>query len=74
MPARTGVMYFPLLMQRNTALWGPDAEVFDPERWLDRERLAKFTSDPTKYAPFSAGPRIVSPSVMDALISLTVGN
>jgi len=51
-------MYFPLLTQRNPALWGPDADEFSPERWLDPERLAKFVANPMMYTPFSAGPRI----------------
>ncbi|KAJ7058564.1 cytochrome P450 monooxygenase CYP63 [Mycena amicta] len=58
MPGRTTIMYLPLLTQRNPALWGPDADVFDPERWLQPDRLAKFVANPTMYAPFSAGPRI----------------
>ncbi|KAJ7487238.1 cytochrome P450 monooxygenase CYP63 [Mycena galericulata] len=58
MPGRTTIMYLPLLMQRNPALWGPDADVFDPDRWLNPERIAKFVENPTMYAPFSAGPRI----------------
>ncbi|KAJ7726285.1 cytochrome P450 monooxygenase CYP63 [Mycena maculata] len=58
MPGGTTIMYLPLLMQRNPALWGPDADVFDPDRWLDPARIAKFVSNPTMYAPFSAGPRI----------------
>jgi cytochrome P450 len=60
MPGSTTIMYLPLLMQRNPALWGPDADVFDPERWLHPDRISKFVSNPTMYAPFSAGPRIVS--------------
>lgn len=47
-------------MQRNKALWGPDADEFDPERWIDPNRLSRFTSNPTMFTPFSAGPRIVS--------------
>ncbi|KAJ7159959.1 cytochrome P450 monooxygenase CYP63 [Mycena crocata] len=58
MPGGTTIMYLPLLMQRNPALWGADADVFDPERWLQPDRIAQFVSNPTMYAPFSAGPRI----------------
>ncbi|KAJ6602667.1 cytochrome P450 monooxygenase CYP63 [Mycena vulgaris] len=58
MPGGTTIMYLPLLMQRNPALWGPDADAFDPERWLNPDRISKFVSNPTMYAPFSAGPRI----------------
>ncbi|KAF7290302.1 Cytochrome P450 [Mycena chlorophos] len=58
MPGGTTIMYLPLLTQRNPALWGSDADVFDPERWLQPERIAKFVANPAMYAPFSAGPRI----------------
>ncbi|KAL0948004.1 hypothetical protein HGRIS_010626 [Hohenbuehelia grisea] len=58
MPRNTTIMYLPLLIQRNPALWGPDADTFDPERWLDPGRLSRFLANPSMYAPFSAGPRI----------------
>ncbi|KAG8741964.1 hypothetical protein FRC10_002230 [Ceratobasidium sp. 414] len=38
----------------------PDADEFDPERWLD-ERMKKYvTPNPFIFLPFSAGPRIVA--------------
>ncbi|KAG6853804.1 hypothetical protein C0991_001254 [Blastosporella zonata] len=58
MPARTTIIFLPLLFQRNKALWGEDADEFDPERWLDPKRLARFIKNPSIYGPFSAGPRI----------------
>lgn len=61
MPPLTPIAYFPILMQRNPALWGPDADAFDPERWLDK-RASRFIANPLMFAPFSAGPRIVSVS------------
>ena len=60
MPPATTIFYFPLLMQRNPALWGDDADDFDPERWIDPKRMNKFITNPTMFTPFSAGPRIVS--------------
>lgn len=60
MPAKTPIVYLPLLTQRNPALWGDDADAFDPERWIQPERIAKFTANPAMFSPFSAGPRIVS--------------
>ncbi|KAH9927640.1 cytochrome P450 [Fomitopsis serialis] len=57
MPPLTPIAYFTSLMHRNSALWGPDADVFDPDRWLDK-RLSKFVSNPMMFTPFSAGPRI----------------
>ena len=60
MPKNTTFLYMPILTQRNPALWGEDADRFDPERWLAPERIAKFASNPMMYTPFSAGPRVVS--------------
>ena len=60
MPGSTPVMYMPLLMQRNPDLWGDDADIFDPGRWLDPKRLSRITNNPLMFVPFSAGPRIVS--------------
>ncbi|KAF8338716.1 cytochrome P450 [Cantharellus anzutake] len=57
-PGGTTVLYFPLLMQRRKDLWGPDADEFDPERWIDKERVKKMTDDPFMFIPFNAGPRI----------------
>lgn len=58
MPGSTTIVYLPLLVQRNKALWGLDADEFDPERWLQPDRIAKFVANPAMFAPFSAGPRI----------------
>ena len=60
MPSRTLIMYFPILTQRSTALWGEDADEFDPERWTEPSRLERILANPSMWAPFSAGPRIVS--------------
>jgi len=58
MPPETPILIFPFLTQRNPALWGEDSEVFDPERWIDPVRLKKFAENPSKFIPFSLGPRI----------------
>lgn len=58
MPKETPIFWFSFLTHRNQTLWGPDAECFDPERWLD-DRVAKYTKMPMMFTPFSAGPRIV---------------
>ncbi|KDN46864.1 hypothetical protein RSAG8_03941, partial [Rhizoctonia solani AG-8 WAC10335] len=45
-------------MHTRKDLWGDDAEVFDPERWLD-ERYKKYVlPNPFIFLPFNAGPRI----------------
>ncbi|KAH9483141.1 Cytochrome P450 monooxygenase 75 [Psilocybe cubensis] len=58
LPAGSKVPYSVLLMHRRKDLWGPDADVFDPDRFLD-ERLKKYvTPNPFIFLPFNAGPRI----------------
>ncbi|KAG1776001.1 cytochrome P450 [Suillus placidus] len=50
--------YSVFLMHRRTDLWGPDAQEFDPDRFLD-DRLRKYcTPNPFIFVPFNAGPRI----------------
>jgi len=71
MPGGTTIMYLPLLTQRNHALWGDDADLFDPDRWIQPDRLAKITSNPMMFTPFSAGPRIVR-STPQLLLSTSI--
>ena len=54
----TDLCFFPLLMHRRKDLWGEDADDFNPERWLDEQRVMEFTQDPFRFLPFNAGPRI----------------
>ncbi|KAG9217633.1 hypothetical protein CCMSSC00406_0003678 [Pleurotus cornucopiae] len=57
-PGGTKTMYSVFLMQRRKDLWGPDAEEFDPDRFLD-DRLKKYLiSNSFAFLPFNAGPRI----------------
>ncbi|KAL0581045.1 Protein kinase alk2 [Marasmius crinis-equi] len=57
-PAGIRTPYSLILMQRRKDLWGPDAEFFDPDRFLD-ERLHKYlTPNSFIFVPFNAGPRI----------------
>ncbi|RDB18325.1 hypothetical protein Hypma_000510 [Hypsizygus marmoreus] len=57
-PAGTKVPYSVFLMHRRKDLWGPDAEEFDPDRFLD-ERLKKYLmKNAFIFLPFNAGPRI----------------
>ncbi|KAF9347482.1 hypothetical protein BGX26_001033 [Mortierella sp. AD094] len=39
-------------MGRDTAIWGPDAHEYRPERWLQGEKFS-----PTKFVSFHLGPR-----------------
>ncbi|KIK51348.1 hypothetical protein GYMLUDRAFT_50586 [Collybiopsis luxurians FD-317 M1] len=57
-PPNTQIIYSVFMMHRRKDLWGPDAEEFDPDRWLD-ERVKKYlTPNPFIFLPFNAGPRI----------------
>ncbi|KAF8636108.1 hypothetical protein AX17_003812 [Amanita inopinata Kibby_2008] len=57
-PAGTKVAYSVFMMHRRTDLWGPDAEEFDPDRFLD-DRLKKYlVKNSFIFLPFNAGPRI----------------
>ncbi|KAJ3521221.1 hypothetical protein NMY22_g12406 [Coprinellus aureogranulatus] len=55
-PAVVG--YSVLLMHKRTDLWGPDAEKFDPDRFLDDRVKTYITPNPFIFLPFNAGPRI----------------
>ncbi|KAJ6513517.1 cytochrome P450 monooxygenase pc-1 [Mycena vulgaris] len=57
-PAGAKIPYSVFMMHRRTDLWGPDAEEFSPERFLD-ERLKKYLlNNSFQFLPFNAGPRI----------------
>lgn len=57
-PANAKIPYSIFMMHRRKDLWGPDADEFDPDRFLD-ERLKKYiTPRPFAFLPFNAGPRI----------------
>ncbi|KAJ8489743.1 hypothetical protein ONZ45_g13448 [Pleurotus djamor] len=56
-PQDRNVLYSVFLMHRRTDLWGPDAAVFDPDRFLD-ERHKRVIKNPYIFLPFNGGPRI----------------
>jgi len=57
-PKGSSCIYSVFLMHRREDLWGPDALVFDPERFLD-DRLRRYLlPNPFIFLPFNAGPRI----------------
>jgi len=57
-PARTLTIFSPIIMHRRKDLWGPDADEFDPGRFID-DRLKKYlVANPFIFLPFGAGPRI----------------
>ena len=43
------------IIHRNTKVWGPDALLFKPERWLDERYMSSLA--PGSYRPFEHGPR-----------------
>jgi len=57
-PEDTQFLYSVLLMHRRKDLWGDDADNFDPERWIDKERMQNMASDSFMFLPFNGGPRI----------------
>ena len=60
-PSNVDVVYFPILIHKRKDLWGPDADLFDPNRWLNdgTGRLERMVKNPLMFVPFNAGPRIV---------------
>ncbi|KAI6099111.1 cytochrome P450 [Pisolithus sp. B1] len=56
-PPNTRAPFSVFLMHRRKDLWGPDADIFDPDRFID-ERSKYLTSNPFIFLPFNAGPRI----------------
>ncbi|MQL82170.1 hypothetical protein Taro_014630 [Colocasia esculenta] len=51
------ITFQPYAMGRMEYLWGEDAEVFRPERWLDADGLF-CPQSPFKFTAFQAGPRL----------------
>ncbi|KAF9487380.1 cytochrome P450 monooxygenase pc-1 [Pleurotus eryngii] len=57
-PAQTQICYSVFMMHRRKDLWGPDAEEFDPDRFLDDRLKKHLISNTFAFLPFNAGPRI----------------
>ncbi|KAJ8715081.1 hypothetical protein PYW08_005062 [Mythimna loreyi] len=53
-PAGVGCAVIPMVMHRSKRLWGPDADSFNPDRFLPENCLARH---PCAYIPFSYGTR-----------------
>lgn len=49
------VIYSVHLMHNDKEIWGPDASVFNPDRWLSEEMKERHS---WAYIPFNGGPRI----------------
>lgn len=57
-PKGSYVAYLPWSMHRRTDIYGPDAETFDPTRWLANEHPSAPLRPGWGYIPFSGGPRV----------------
>lgn len=57
-PPKARIVYSVFLMHRREDLWGPDAQSFDPDRFLDDRVQRYLTGNPFIFLPFNAGPRI----------------
>lgn len=58
-PAGTTVVWSLYAMHRDPELFGPDADVFNPDRWLDdHDTGARGLRPGWEYLPFNGGPRI----------------
>ncbi|KAF8654872.1 hypothetical protein AX16_003333 [Volvariella volvacea WC 439] len=57
-PPRSGAMYSVWMMHRRKDFWGPDALIFDPDRFLDNRLHEYLVPNPYIFLPFNAGPRI----------------
>ncbi|KAL5391736.1 hypothetical protein DPSP01_001026 [Paraphaeosphaeria sporulosa] len=57
-PKGAYVAYLPWAMHRRRDVYGDDAEVFDPTRWLDEGHASSPLRPGWAYLPFSGGPRI----------------
>uniref|UniRef100_A0A1D1ZIL6 Cytochrome P450 704C1 n=1 Tax=Anthurium amnicola TaxID=1678845 RepID=A0A1D1ZIL6_9ARAE len=51
------IIFQPYIMGRMKYIWGEDAEVFQPERWLDANGIF-CPESPFKFTAFQGGPRI----------------
>lgn len=87
-PPNTPILYNILLIQRRKDLWGEDAEIFRPERWLHYESSGdedeavaqvgdgarRLAKNPAMFAPFHMGTRLVRciPPLSKKIISLII--
>ena len=57
-PKDTDIILCPWAMHRSTEFWGPDAEEFNPKRWLKDPSGRGGARDPYCFVTFGAGPRV----------------
>ncbi|RDB15937.1 hypothetical protein Hypma_003591 [Hypsizygus marmoreus] len=56
-PPRTKILFDVSALHSSNELWGPDADHFDPDRFLDRRFTTYLAPNPHIFLPFGAGPR-----------------
>lgn len=56
-PKSSYVQYNTYSMHRRASLFGPDADTFNPERWLNDSNNNQLLRPGWAYIPFSGGPR-----------------
>ena len=58
LPEGAVVLWVPWAMGRSYDIWGADAEIFKPERWLSTDRKTiQLQKSPYEFPVFNAGPR-----------------
>lgn len=57
MPGNTSIILATILMQRDKAVWGDDAQVFDPDRWADMGKEREGLRE--GFMSWNYGPRMV---------------
>ncbi|KAJ7272402.1 cytochrome P450 [Mycena rebaudengoi] len=69
-PAGAKISYSVFGMHRRTDLWGPTAEEFDPDRFLDARLKTYLLPNPFQFLPFNAGPRFAYNEISFMLVRL----
>jgi len=57
-PPKAFILFSTINMHRRKDLWGPDADEFDPDRFIDHRVREYLVENPFIFLPFGAGPRI----------------
>ena len=76
LPSRSVVMWVPWAINRSKRIWGEDADVFRPERWLTRsaetEQRSLISKTAFEFPVFNGGPRACLGKKMSELLAVYV--